>query len=248
MAGKLSRNLLILNADLRSPAIDTPVIVGGTLASPTLTTPTLTNPTVTTGTFATPALTTPTLTGALVGGTLNSNVSGAAAALDGNLVEAVANPTVLPASASVVMKSPLVKHMTITLAEDTLNIPAANNYGALQLTATLPALYRILAVSLTGLTFTHADLTGDASTVDIALGTVVTASTAFGNAGEKDIHAKIDATGTTTGTIAGPVAVAASEIPGVTTDLFLNASSPVAAGTGVLTLTGDIDIWYVPLL
>lgn len=243
MAGKLARNTLILNADLRDP-----VLTGGTLASPTLTTPTLITPTVTDGTFASPALTTPALTGALAGGTLNTDLAGAAAALDGNLVEAVSNPTVLPTNATVVMQSPLVKHMTITLAADTLSMTAANDFGSLQLTATLPALYRIQAVSLTGLTFTHTDLAGDASTVDIALGTVVTASIDFSNAGEDDIRAKIDATGTTTGTISGPVAIAASEIPGNTTDLFLNASSPVTAGTGILTLTGDIDIWYIPLL
>lgn len=140
-----------------------------------------------------------------------------------------------------------VKHLTITLAADTLSIADSDDFGALQLSDDLPAAYRIVACSL-ALTFTHADLTGDASTVTVALGTVTTASTAFSNAGEDDIREVIAATGTTTGTIAGVEAIGASEIPGVTTDLFLNAASPVTTGTGVLTLTGDIDVWYIPLL
>jgi hypothetical protein len=242
MAGKRTRKILHQNAELRSPVVDAPAITGGTL-----TTPTLTNPAVTTGTFDTPALTTPTLTGALTGGTLNTDLSGAAAAIDGNVVEADTNPTVLPTNATVAVLGPQVKKLTITLAADTLDIEAANDFGALQLTNDLPAAYRIVACSL-ALTFTHSDLAGDASTVDVALGTVTTASTDFSNAGEDDVRGKIDATGTTTGTIAGATAVGASEIPGVTTDLFLNASSPVTAGTGVLTLTGDIDLWYIPLL
>lgn len=232
MAGKQSRNTLFLNADLRNPEVNAGTFV---------------NPVVTTGTFATPALTTPTLTGALSGGTLNSDLAGAAAAIDGTLVEDDTDATVLPTNATVVAKVAPVKHVTITLAADTLDMDSGDDFGALQLSDDLPAAYRVVACSL-ALTFTHADLTGDASTVDVALGTVTTASTDFSNAGEDDLREKIDATGTTTGTVAGALAVGASEIPGVTTDLFLNASSPVTAGTGVLTLTGDIDLWYIPLL
>jgi hypothetical protein len=242
MAGKLSRNTLILNADLRNPEVD-----AGTFVSPTLTTPVLTNPAVTTGTFDTPALTTPTLTGALTGGTLDTDLAGAAAAIDGNIVEADTNPTVLPTNATVAVVGPQVKKLTVTLAADTLSMTAANDYGGLQLSDDLPAAYRIVATKL-ALTFTHSDLAGDASTVDVAVGTVVTASTDFSNAGEDDLRGKIDATGTTTGTVTGAAAVGAAEVPGVTTDLFLNASSPVTSGTGVLTLTGTVEVWYVPLL
>ena len=226
MAGKRTRKILHQNAELRSPVVDAPVITGGTQASPTITTPVL--------------------SGALAGGTLNTDLAGAAAAVDGNLVEADTNPTVLPTNATVAVLGPQVKKLTITLAADTLDMDSGDDFGALQLSDDLPATYRILACKL-ALTFTHADLTGDASTVDVALGTVTTASTDFSNAGEDDLREKIDATGTTTGTVTGATAVGASEIPGVTTDLFLNASSPVTAGTGVLTLTGTIEIWYVPL-
>ncbi len=251
MAGKVSRNTLLLNADLRNPEVDTGTFVSPTLTTPAITggtqsAPSITNPTVTTGTFATPALTTPTLTGALSGGTLNTDLAGAAAAVDGNLVEADTNPTVLPTNATVDLKGPQVKKLTITLAADTLDILAANDYGSLQLSGDMPAFYRVLATEL-DFTFTHTDLTGDASTVDVGVGSVATASTDFLGSGEGDVWSSQDATGTTTGTVdVGPAVGAAMTTS--SGNLFLQASSPVTAGTGVLTLTGDIVIWYIPLL
>ncbi len=236
MSFKRTRRALHQNAELRAPTISDGVLTGGTLASATLTDAAL----------ADPVLTDPVVSGALSGGTLNTDLAGAAAALSGNLLEG-ANPTVLPTGATLDVKSPPVLHATITLAADTLDIEAANDYGALQLSNDLPAAYMLVATKL-ALTFTHADLTGDASTVDVAVGTVTTASVDFTNAGEDDLREKIDATGTTTGTVTGLAAAGASLVPGITTDLFLNASSPVTAGTGVLTLTGDIDVWYIPLL
>lgn len=231
MTGKRTRRTLHQNAELRSPVIDAaalsaPVITGGTQASPTITTPVL--------------------SGALSGGTLNTDLAGAAAALEGALLDSPAAPTADPSGASVAMQSPVPQRATFTLVNATISVPNADDYGSVLVSDDMPTAYVLLG-SAAALTFTHTDLTGDASTVDMAVGTTAAVNTALSGAAD-DTVANIDATGTTTGTWTA-AAVAQGVAAGVTNDLYLNASVLVGSSdTGVLTISGTIDIWYIPLV
>lgn len=259
MSGKRTRKTLHQNAEFRAPTmtdavltdavLTTPAITGGTQSSPTITTPVLTTPALTNGTQDSPAITTPTLVGALSGGTLNTDLAGAAAAIEGALLDSPTPPTVDPTGATVAFQAPVAQRMTITLAADDLSIPHADDYGSIQLSGDMPTAY-ILLGSAAALTFTHVLLTGDASTVQMAVGTIAAVNTALSGDAD-DTVANVAATGTTTGTYAVAAAAnpAAGIAAGVTGDLYLNAESPVTASDiGVLTITGTIDVWYIPLV
>lgn len=231
MGGKRTRRTLHQNAEFRAPvigdaALTDPVIVGGTQDSPTITTPVL--------------------SGALSGGTLNTDLAGAAAALEGALLDSPVAPTADPAGASVAMQSPVPQRATFTLVNATISVPEADDYGSVLVSDDMPTAY-ILLGSAAALTFTHADLAGDASTVDMAVGTTAAANTALSGDAD-DTVANIDATGTTTGTWTA-AAVALAVAAGVTNDLYLNASVAVdPTFTGILTISGTIDIWFIPLV
>lgn len=139
----------------------------------------------------------------------------------------------------------------LTLAAFVVSMTAANDFGG-TLLVDLPNSKLLIVGTVVDLAVTVAGLaTNTAVSLDVAVGTVTTASAAFSNAGEKDIVAKIDGVGATaTGTVKGASAAAETNVlvaAGATNKLWLNASSPVTSGTGTATFTGTIDVYYVDL-
>lgn len=133
----------------------------------------------------------------------------------------------------------------LRLTAAVLSMTAANDYGSLKLADLPNANLQILGAKF-ALTATMAGFASNVGTaLDVALGTVATASAAFSNAGEKDLIPKVDATGAgATATIAGAGTSTEAEkfIAAGTNAVYLNASSPVTSGTGTLTITGYVDL------
>lgn len=142
-----------------------------------------------------------------------------------------------------------VRSMLFTVTALALTMSAANDYGSVKL-CDLPNTNLIILGAAVDLTGTVSGFASDVGTaVDLAIGTVATASAAFSNAGEKDIVPKIDGTGAgTTSTIVGAnTSTEANKFiaAGASNALYINASDPVTSGTGTLTLTGTVEIFYI---
>lgn len=142
------------------------------------------------------------------------------------------------------------------LAGQTLSMAAASDFGALQIVDNLPVKNRLIIGALFNLAWTMAGFTSDvATTVDVALGTVTTASVDFSNAGEDSLIEKVDGVGAgASGTAKGHFFDLASpavifQDAGANNDIFLNASSPVATGTGVITFTAGsiVELFHIDL-
>lgn len=142
-----------------------------------------------------------------------------------------------------------VRSILFTVSALAISMAAADDFGSAKL-CDLPNTNLIILGAAVDLTGTVSGFTSDVGTaVDLAIGTVATASAAFSNAGEKDIVPKIDGTGAgTTATITGRNTTTeklAFIAAGASNALYINASDPVTSGTGVLTLSGTVEIFYV---
>lgn len=142
-----------------------------------------------------------------------------------------------------------VRSVLFNLAAFTVAMSAANDFGSRKL-CDLPNTNLIILGAAIDLTGTVSGFASDVGTaVDLALGTVATASAAFSNAGEKDIVPKIDGTGAgTTVTITGANTTTEKNTfiaAGASNAIFVNASDPVTTGTGTLTLAGTIELFYI---
>jgi len=146
----------------------------------------------------------------------------------------------------------LPQRIRLRLSGQVLSVAAANDYGSLKL-CDLPAGNLIMLGVIVDLTGVVAGFASDVGTaVDLALGTVVTASTTFVNAGEDDLMEKIDGTGAgTTATLKGAGmtdgSLANVKLPAGAKAVWLNASDPVTTGTGTITLSGVVDLYYLDL-
>jgi len=167
-------------------------------------------------------------------------------------------PAVVTPAGSIKMenKGLVIARYRFKLAGQTLNIAAANDYGGLQLVDNFPVKNYLIVGAMFNLAYGVAGFAvnqGDA--MDFALGTVTTASAAFSNAGEDDLIEKVDGVGaSTTGTAKGHSFDLGSPAlifrdAGANNDLFLNASSAVTSGTGVITFTTGsiVDLFAVDL-
>lgn len=147
----------------------------------------------------------------------------------------------------------IVKEAEFVFSGVVLSIPNADDFGNVKI-CDLPATNILILGAVLDLAIVTAGLTvNTAAAVDMALGTVPTASVDFSNAGEDSLIEKMDGVGATpTGTMKGasasigaglgPVRFASGAKP-----LHLNASSAVAAGTGTVTITGHIRLFYIDL-
>lgn len=145
------------------------------------------------------------------------------------------------------------KRVTMQLAAVVLSMTAAQDFGSLKL-CDLPTTNLRFKGAFVDLSITVAGLTTNtAVSVDVALGTVATASAAFSNAGEQNLIQKIDGVGgTATGTVKGASAtegtpVTQVELAAGAKAVYLNASSPVTSGTGTVTITGTVEFVYEDL-
>ncbi len=170
----------------------------------------------------------------------------------------VTPPSIVTPANSIPMENALlgIARYRFKLAGKTLSMAAANDFGALQLVDNLPVKNFLIVGALFDLVYSVAGFAvnqGDA--MDFALGTVTTASAAFSNAGEDDLIEKVDGVGAgASGTAIGHFFDLTSPAvifkdAGANNDLFLNASSAVTSGTGVITFaTGSIvDLFAIDL-
>jgi hypothetical protein len=142
-----------------------------------------------------------------------------------------------------------IKRAILTLTAAELEMISTENYGDLLL-ATFANTNILILGAVVDLAVTMAGFATDVLTsLDIAIGTVPTASTDFSNASEDDLCQKIDGVGAgATGTVKGAVAAAigvVAKTAAADNKVYLNGSSPVTTGTAVATVTGTVEILYV---
>lgn len=153
------------------------------------------------------------------------------------------------AGARVDQHSRPMQRSIINLSAFAVSVAAANDFGSTKL-CDLPNTAILIVSCALELTGTVAGFTSDVGTaVDLALGTVATASAAFSNAGEKDLIPKIDGTGAgTTATIKGQGTTTEKLLfiaPGSSNAIYVNVADPVTTGTGILTLSGFVIVnWF----
>ena len=133
-----------------------------------------------------------------------------------------------------------------------ISVAAANDYGSSKL-FDLPNTELLIIAAVINLDVTFVNFTSLAGSVlDVALGTVATASTTFANAGEKDVMQKIDGTDVSSGIgkVKGQTDGSTHlkhVVAGASNAIFLNVSDPVASGTGTLSVFGWAEILFLDL-
>lgn len=141
----------------------------------------------------------------------------------------------------------LWQRQQLRLTNFAVTVAAANDFGSAKV-CDLPDTNFLLLGVVVDLTSTMTGFTSNAgSAVDLALGTVATASTGFTNAGEDDILQKIDGAGAgSPGTVKGAssAALANQFLVAGARELFVNIADPVTASTGTVTLSGTIELVY----
>lgn len=144
-----------------------------------------------------------------------------------------------------------INYDTLTLASFVVSLAAADDFGSRKL-CDLPNTGIIIVGAVIEVAGTVAGFASNVGTaVDLAVGTVATASTTFANAGEKDIIPKIDGTGaSTTATVKGQSTTTEKNLfvaPGSSNAIYINVSDPVTSGTGTLTLDGFVTVLWIDL-
>lgn len=144
-------------------------------------------------------------------------------------------------------KSTGINQTVLTLTAQTISVLAAADYGSLLL-FTFPASrcqFVGADVQLSSTKTGYADDT-DNTDVDIALGSAAASNNTLSST-MVDLVAKVDATGTTVGTIsAASTPTEAPKFKAASTAVYLNTGGAlVTTGTGVLALTGTVKIWWI---
>lgn len=141
--------------------------------------------------------------------------------------------------------------LVLTLDAVQVPIAAADDFGS-ALLATFPETNLLITATVADLTFEVAGLTSDvATTVDMAIGTVATASADFSNAGEDDLMPKFDGVGAgATGSLQGAASSSTVNVyleAAADNEVYLNVASPVATGEGTITVSGTITLFVLDL-
>lgn len=136
---------------------------------------------------------------------------------------------------------------TLTLTAQTISVLAAADYGSLLL-FTMPAsrcLFLGADVSLSSVKLGYADDT-DNTDLDISVGSAAASNNTLSST-MVDLVAKVDATGTTVGTIlVSATPTEAPKMKAASLAMYLNTGGAlVTTGTGVLTLTGTVKILWM---
>jgi hypothetical protein len=153
------------------------------------------------------------------------------------------------ASITVAEKGSVIHRSVLSLAAKSVSVLAANDYGSTKL-VDLPNTNILIVGCIVDLTatLTGGCLTAGAATVDVAIGTVATTTTAFSNAGEKNLCPKIDMS-------AGGVAQGANTASetnvliaaGASNAIYLNVGEVISPPDGTVVFSGLITILYVDL-
>lgn len=139
----------------------------------------------------------------------------------------------------------VMRRARLKLTAFNVTVTAALDYGGTKL-CDLPANKILIVGTVVDLSCAITGTGATLAAVDLAVGTVTTASAAFSNAGEKNIVAKIDCTAG--GVIDGASASAETNvlIAAGTNAIYVNVASACTAD-GAATLDGYIDIYYYDL-
>mgnify|MGYP000169461665 CR=1 FL=1 len=145
---------------------------------------------------------------------------------------------------------PTVRYV-LTLTAAVVSMISTADFGSVKL-VDLPNRKLLLKGCVVDLAVTIAGMTTQAVTsLTVAVGTVLTASTAFANAGEKNVVAALTGVGgTATGTVNGASLSAETNViiaAGASNAVYLNASQPVTSGTGTATFTGTVELYFEDL-
>lgn len=140
------------------------------------------------------------------------------------------------------------KEAVLTLTDAEIEVAAADDFGNLLLLTLPNTNIRVLGVVVDLAVALDGFASDVATTLDMAVGTVLTASTDFSNAGEDNLCQKIDGVGAgTPGTVKGASdsTIADVELTAAADNkIYLNAACPVTADTGTLTLNGTVKVLY----
>lgn len=139
-----------------------------------------------------------------------------------------------------------LRRARLKLTSFAIAVAAADDFGSLKL-CDLPNSQLLVVGAIVDLDATVTGTGSSLAAVDLAIGTVATASTNFANAGEKNVVDKLDCT--SGGVIDGAAATAINLLiaAGASNALYVNVATGNISTAGVVTLNGYIDIIYVDL-
>lgn len=139
-----------------------------------------------------------------------------------------------------------VQRMRLRVDGLVVNVDADDDFGS-HLLATLPNADLMILGCIVSLTAVAGGGFSTLANLDVAVGTVATASTDFSNANEDDLVAKID--GTAGGVVAGGGTIPSSNVvhlaAAADNEVYLNLATGAIATDGTVTLTGFVDVLYI---
>lgn len=140
-----------------------------------------------------------------------------------------------------------VKRAKLKLTNFVVTVDADDDFGSTKL-CDLPNSNLLILGAMVDLTAVGAGGFTLEQNLDLAIGTVATASADFSNAGEDNIVAKID--GTAGGVVDGSSISIGALVPiaaGASNDVFVNVATGDIATDGTVTLNGFIVIYYIDI-
>lgn len=143
--------------------------------------------------------------------------------------------------------SSLVQRSRFKLTGMVAAVLAANDYGSVKL-CDLPNTQILVLGVIVDLSAAVAGTGSSLANVDLAVGTVATASAAFSNAGEKNLCPKIDCTAQ--GVIDGASGSTETNVliaAGASNAVYLNVATGNITTDGSVTLDGFVDIIYLDI-
>lgn len=141
-----------------------------------------------------------------------------------------------------------VRLARLTLTNVAISITAAQDFGSIKLLDFPAGTVIVFGVNLDLVATVDGTVLTDVTAIDYAVGTVALATTDFSGAGEDNLVAENDVAALgvmnarTTAALALPLTLNAGN-----NDVYLNAQAAVASGTGVVTLNGTVDVFYMDI-
>lgn len=138
-----------------------------------------------------------------------------------------------------------VRMARLTLTDVEVSIAAASDFGSVKLIDFPATTVVVLGINLDLVATADGSVITDVTTVDYAVGTAALASTDFSGAGEDNLVAENDVA---SGGVMNARTTAALSLPltldAGNNDVYLNVQAAVTAGTGTVSFTGTVDIFY----
>lgn len=138
-----------------------------------------------------------------------------------------------------------VRVARLTLTDVEVSIAAASDFGSVKLIDFPAGTIVVFGVNLDLVAVADGSVITDVTAVDYAVGTAALASTDFSGAGEDNLVAENDVAALgvmnarTTAALGLPLTLNAGN-----NDVYLNVQAAVASGTGTVTFSGTVDIFY----